>query len=156
MKLTLACRAPALISQEEKDAEKAALQAVDTRPIKKVAEAKARKRKRMQVTTDVITPIKPPDDCWLLFDLFNEICSPFKKLHRFRLHDRFVLIGLCWLYGRSASMLQARCCATGTLAGGSLVSEPSGSHRGWLHNLSMMHAFWHWLLLSQDVKLSLA
>ena len=43
------CRPPAVISQDEKDAEKAPLRAVDARPIKKVAEAKARKRKRMQV-----------------------------------------------------------------------------------------------------------
>lgn len=45
----VAYRPPAVISQDEKDAEKAALRAVDARPIKKVAEAKARKRKRMQV-----------------------------------------------------------------------------------------------------------
>lgn len=45
----VARRPPAVISQDEKDAEKAALRAVDARPIKKVAEAKARKRKRTQV-----------------------------------------------------------------------------------------------------------
>ena len=36
---------------EEVEAEKEHMRAVDTRPIKKVAEAKARKRKRLQVRT---------------------------------------------------------------------------------------------------------
>jgi AdoMet-dependent rRNA methyltransferase SPB1 len=37
------------VTREEIEAEKARLAAIDARPIKKVAEAKARKRKRLQV-----------------------------------------------------------------------------------------------------------
>ena len=46
--LTL-CRAPAVVSREEVEAEKARLRAIDLRPIKKIAEAKARKKKRLAV-----------------------------------------------------------------------------------------------------------
>ena len=42
-------RPPALVSRDEVEAEAAIMRAVDTRPIKKIAEAKARKRKRLQV-----------------------------------------------------------------------------------------------------------
>lgn len=42
-------RAPVILTREELDAEKAELRAIDSRPIKKVAEAKARKRKRLSV-----------------------------------------------------------------------------------------------------------
>ena len=41
-------RPPALVSREEVEEEKARLRAIDARPIKKVAEAKQRKRKRLQ------------------------------------------------------------------------------------------------------------
>ena len=43
------CRPPVAISQEEVQAEKDRLRAIDARPIKKVAVAKARKQKRMAV-----------------------------------------------------------------------------------------------------------
>lgn len=43
-------RPPVAISQEEVQAEKDRLRAIDARPIKKVAEAKARKQKRMAVS----------------------------------------------------------------------------------------------------------
>ena len=43
-------RPPAVVSRDEVEAEKAVMRAVDTRPIKKIAEAKARKRRRLQVT----------------------------------------------------------------------------------------------------------
>jgi hypothetical protein len=39
------------VSKEDIEAEKARLAAIDARPIKKVAEAKARKQKRLQVGT---------------------------------------------------------------------------------------------------------
>ncbi|KAK9814670.1 hypothetical protein WJX72_009544 [[Myrmecia] bisecta] len=42
-------RPPALVSKEEMEEERLRLRAIDARPIKKVAEAKARKRKRVQV-----------------------------------------------------------------------------------------------------------
>lgn len=58
-----AYRPPAVISQDEKDAEKAALRAVDARPIKKVAEAKARKRKRTQVGLPHVTPLMLRWEC---------------------------------------------------------------------------------------------
>lgn len=48
-------RPPPVISQEEVQAEKERLKAIDARPIKKVAEAKARKQKRMAVRH----PFKP-------------------------------------------------------------------------------------------------
>lgn len=51
------CRPPTAISQEEVQAEKDRLRAIDARPIKKVAEAKARKQKRMAVS--LLTPIDP-------------------------------------------------------------------------------------------------
>ncbi len=38
-----------MLTKEEIEAEKANLKAIDARPIKKVMEAKARKRKRLQV-----------------------------------------------------------------------------------------------------------
>ena len=38
-----------MLSKDEVEAEKAAMRAIDARPIKKVAEAKQRKRKRLQV-----------------------------------------------------------------------------------------------------------
>ena len=41
-------RPPAVLSREEVDAERAQARAIDARPIKKVAEAKQRKRKRLQ------------------------------------------------------------------------------------------------------------
>ena len=41
-------RPPALVSREEVEEERARLRAIDARPIKKVAEAKQRKRKRLQ------------------------------------------------------------------------------------------------------------
>ena len=44
------CRAPVVLSKEEVDAERVALRAVDARPIKKVAEARLRKRKRLSVS----------------------------------------------------------------------------------------------------------
>ena len=47
---TWTCRAPVVLSKEEVDAERAALRAVDARPIKKVAEARLRKRKRLSVS----------------------------------------------------------------------------------------------------------
>ena len=40
-----------MISQEEVQEEKARQRAIDARPIKKVAEAKARKQRRMAVST---------------------------------------------------------------------------------------------------------
>lgn len=42
-------RPPAVLSKEEVEAEKATMRAIDARPIKKVAEARQRKRKRLQV-----------------------------------------------------------------------------------------------------------
>jgi hypothetical protein len=42
-------RPPAVLSKEEVEAEKDTMRAIDARPIKKVAEAKQRKRKRLQV-----------------------------------------------------------------------------------------------------------
>lgn len=45
-------RAPVILSKEEIEAEKAQLKAIDSRPIKKVAEAKARKKKRLAVRSD--------------------------------------------------------------------------------------------------------
>lgn len=50
-------RPPTAISQEEVQAEKDRLRAIDARPIKKVAEAKARKQKRMAVS--LLTPTHP-------------------------------------------------------------------------------------------------
>lgn len=38
-----------MLSKEEVEAEKASMRAIDARPIKKVAEARQRKRKRLQV-----------------------------------------------------------------------------------------------------------
>ena len=38
-----------MLSKEEVEAEKATMRVIDARPIKKVAEAKQRKRKRLQV-----------------------------------------------------------------------------------------------------------
>lgn len=46
------CRPPAVLSKEDVEAEKATMRAIDARPIKKVAEAKQRKRKRLQVRTE--------------------------------------------------------------------------------------------------------
>ena len=48
---TCECRPPPAITQEEVQEEKARLKAIDARPIKKVAEAKARKQKRMAVSS---------------------------------------------------------------------------------------------------------
>jgi Spb1 C-terminal domain len=48
MIIPVACRAPYILSREELQAEKERVRAVDARPIKKVAEAKARKRQRLQ------------------------------------------------------------------------------------------------------------
>ena len=48
---TCECRPPPAITQEEVQEEKARLKAIDARPNKKVAEAKARKQKRMAVST---------------------------------------------------------------------------------------------------------
>ena len=42
-------RPPAILTREELETEKAELRAIDARPIKKIAEAKARKRKRLAV-----------------------------------------------------------------------------------------------------------
>jgi AdoMet-dependent rRNA methyltransferase SPB1 len=42
-------RPPAVLSREEVEVEKREMRAIDARPIKKVAEAKQRKRKRLQV-----------------------------------------------------------------------------------------------------------
>ena len=43
------CRPPAILSKDDIEAEKQRFRAIDARPIKKVAEAKARKKKRLQV-----------------------------------------------------------------------------------------------------------
>ena len=40
-----------MLSKDEVEAEKASMRAIDARPIKKVAEAKQRKRKRLQVAS---------------------------------------------------------------------------------------------------------
>ncbi len=48
---TCGCRPPPAITQEEVQEEKARLKAIDARPIKQVTEAKARKQKRMAVST---------------------------------------------------------------------------------------------------------
>ena len=44
-----------MISQDEVQQEKERLRAIDARPIKKVAEAKARKQRRMAVSTPTTT-----------------------------------------------------------------------------------------------------
>ena len=53
-------RPPTAISQEEVQAEKDRMKAIDARPIKKVAEAKARKQKRMAVSMLTSTTLSPP------------------------------------------------------------------------------------------------
>ena len=45
------CRPPAILSKDDIEAEKQRFKAIDARPIKKVAEAKARKKKRLQVNS---------------------------------------------------------------------------------------------------------
>ena len=45
-----ACRPPAVVSKEEVEAEKERMRAIDARPVKKIAEARARKKKRLQVS----------------------------------------------------------------------------------------------------------
>lgn len=45
-----------MLSKEEVEAEKATMRAIDARPIKKVAEAKQRKRKRLQVRLPLLLP----------------------------------------------------------------------------------------------------
>jgi Spb1 C-terminal domain len=45
----LACRKPVIVSKADIEREKEALRAINTRPIKKVAEAKARKQRRLAV-----------------------------------------------------------------------------------------------------------
>lgn len=64
-------RPPVAISQEEVQAEKDRLRAIDARPIKKVAEAKARKQKRMAVSIPNTPPLitAPPP------------CSPLSRQH---------------------------------------------------------------------------
>ena len=52
-----------MLSKEEVDAEKATMRAIDARPIKKVAEAKQRKRKRLQVLR--LAPLHRPSLCRL-------------------------------------------------------------------------------------------
>lgn len=59
------CRPPALVTQEEVEAEREHMRAVDARPIKKVAEAKARKRKRLQVGQTGSTTACWVDPCCL-------------------------------------------------------------------------------------------
>ena len=49
MGCVVSARPPAVLSKEEVEAEKETMRAIDARPIKKVAEAKQRKRKRLQV-----------------------------------------------------------------------------------------------------------
>jgi len=46
-----------VLTKEEIEAEKANLKAIDARPIKKVMEAKARKRKRLQVRREPSIPL---------------------------------------------------------------------------------------------------
>ena len=63
------CRAPAVLSKEEIDAQKAQLRAIDLRPIKKVAEAKARKKKRLAVRPPPrVAPWRPTGHPLLLLD----------------------------------------------------------------------------------------
>ncbi len=44
-------RPPPVLTREELEAEKQELAAIDARPIKKIAEAKARKKRRLAVST---------------------------------------------------------------------------------------------------------
>lgn len=57
--MVVSCRPPTAISQEEVQAEKDRMRAIDARPIKKVAEAKARKQKRMAVSMLPSTTFSP-------------------------------------------------------------------------------------------------
>ena len=49
-------RPPPILTREELEAEKQELAAIDARPIKKIAEAKARKKRRLAVSTCAALP----------------------------------------------------------------------------------------------------
>ena len=73
-------RPPAVVSRDEVEAEKAVMRAVDTRPIKKIAEAKARKRRRLQVTL-----CDPGHELRPLISLKHYILDPeLQKLYHLR------------------------------------------------------------------------
>lgn len=65
-----------MLSKEEVDAEKATMRAIDARPIKKVAEAKQRKRKRLQVLR--LAPLPWPSLCRLRCPQAPEFDVPWR------------------------------------------------------------------------------